>query len=79
MTCLLRSAESFAVQGLMMVSEGDTYCLTLYKKMLAKDGRRIVKRQRRVGDIRLLSNSGLEHLAMVLHALDVLAERLAIG
>ena len=25
-TCLLRSAESFAVQGLMMLSEGDTYC-----------------------------------------------------
>lgn len=28
-TCLLRSAESFAVQGLMMVSDGEMYCLEL--------------------------------------------------
>lgn len=25
-TCLFRRAVSFAVQGLMMLSEGDTYC-----------------------------------------------------
>lgn len=31
------------------------------------------------GDIRLLSNPGLQHLAMVLHALDVLSERRSIG
>lgn len=30
-TCLLRSAESFAVQGLMMVSDGEMYCLELEK------------------------------------------------
>lgn len=37
----------------------------------------IVKQQ--ISDIRLLSNPGLQHLAMVLHALDVLSERLSIG
>jgi hypothetical protein len=30
-TCLLRSAESFAVQGLMIVSEGEMYCFVLYQ------------------------------------------------
>lgn len=31
-TCLLRSAESFAVQGLMMVSDGEMYCLELRRQ-----------------------------------------------
>lgn len=32
-----------------------------------------------ISDIRLMGNSRLQHLAMVLHALDVLSERLSIG
>lgn len=80
-TCLLRNAESFAVQGLMMVSEGEMYCLTLYiqEDVSKKMKRNKLKRKRRVSDIPILSHSGLEHLAMVLHALHVLAERLPIG
>lgn len=50
-TCLLRSAESFAVQGLMMVSDGEMYCLELRKTemTLVKDCKalRIANREAR--------------------------------
>lgn len=73
-TCLLRKALSFAVQGLMMLSDGETYCFALV-------GRGHGQRMRLYGqcassgprDLPPQLHLGLQDLTMVLHAHDVLA------
>lgn len=86
LACLLRRALILAVQGLMMLSEGEMYLLFLLQVLtvVVHDG------DSQWGACRIdcgeglhvrifLGHLGLEDLAMVFHALDVLAKDLLVG
>lgn len=67
-TCLLRKAFNLAVQGLVMLSEGEMYCWALGgEDMLGWEARKGLGLVGVLGVFHL----GLQHLAMVLQALDV--------
>ena len=81
LACLLRKALILAVQGLIMLSEGETYCLALLTANvntlpLSLRGIRAGLEEER--HVRLSSHLGLKDLAMVFHALDVLGRWLLL-